>query len=252
VRFAILGAGPAGLSMALFLEQAGHDYVIYEKEDHVGGKCHSPFYNGKRYEQGAIMGVPSYYGLKKVLDYCGITPDGPELKWVYRDKEGSYDDPYNIRKHPENIEAFSELRQQMLKLKDLLSTKYKYYDLNGHRGVAQGEYHGYTNDEERREVHGSNPNLKDLCLSYNQFLKLNNIERTSCMWKPPFTSFGYGYFEEIPAAYVLKYLDYETLTSFNKRDLWTFKNGTQSIFETLNKKLKNYRFIKSEYNGYYP
>jgi len=238
MRIAIIGAGPAGLSMAFFLEKAGYtDYVIYEKEDHVGGKCHSPFYNGKRYEQGAIMGVPSYYALKEIIDYCDIKPDGPELKWVYRDKNGSYDDPYNIRQHPENIEEFAELRKEMLKLKELLSTKYRYYDINGHRGVSKGEYHGYTNDGLRTKVDGYNPNLKDLALPYDRFLELNNIERTSYIWKPPFTSFGYGYFNEIPAAYVLKYLDYQTLTSFNKRDLWTFKEGTQSIFETLNKKL---------------
>ena len=56
-KICIIGAGPAGLSAAMYLEQKGYsNYTILEKEDHVGGKCHSPHYNGRRYEMGAIMG----------------------------------------------------------------------------------------------------------------------------------------------------------------------------------------------------
>ena len=63
-RIAIIGGGPAGLSAGMYLEQKGYEnYVIFEKTDHVGGKCHSPVCNGKRYEMGAIMGVPSYYAV---------------------------------------------------------------------------------------------------------------------------------------------------------------------------------------------
>ena len=59
-KICIIGGGPAGLSAAMYLEQKGYtNYAILEKEDHVGGKCHSPHYNGRRYEMGAIMGVPS-------------------------------------------------------------------------------------------------------------------------------------------------------------------------------------------------
>lgn len=34
-RFIIVGAGPAGLQMAHFLQQAGHDYLVIEASDHV-------------------------------------------------------------------------------------------------------------------------------------------------------------------------------------------------------------------------
>ena len=47
IRIAIIGGGPAGLSAAMYLEKKGYNnYVVYEKSDHVGGKCHSPHYNG--------------------------------------------------------------------------------------------------------------------------------------------------------------------------------------------------------------
>ena len=50
-KICIIGGGPAGLSAAVHLEKNGYtDYAILEKEDHVGGKCHSPYHDGKRFE----------------------------------------------------------------------------------------------------------------------------------------------------------------------------------------------------------
>ena len=54
IRIAIIGGGPAGLSAGMYLEKKGYEnYVIYERQDRVGGKCWSPHYNGRRYEMGA-------------------------------------------------------------------------------------------------------------------------------------------------------------------------------------------------------
>ena len=42
-RICIVGGGPAGQSLAMYLEKAGFDnYVIYEKTGRVGGKAFSP------------------------------------------------------------------------------------------------------------------------------------------------------------------------------------------------------------------
>ena len=79
-RICIIGGGPAGLSAGMYLEQKGYtNYTIFERLDRVGGKCWSPHYNGRRYEMGAIMGVPSYYAVEDVEKFCGITHDGPKL-----------------------------------------------------------------------------------------------------------------------------------------------------------------------------
>ena len=89
-RIAIIGAGPAGLSAGMYLEKKGYfNYTILEKNDHVGGKCNSPTYNGRRYEMGAIMGVPSYYAVHDVEEFAGITHDGPKLNRDYKDKNGN-------------------------------------------------------------------------------------------------------------------------------------------------------------------
>ena len=68
---------------------------------------------------------------------------------------------------------------------------------------------------------------------------MNGVPLVQKIWIGPFTSFGYGYFDEIPAAYVLKYLDYQTCMNFVKVNLWTWKEGTQYIWEQLNEHIKN-------------
>ena len=205
VRIAIIGGGPAGLSAGMYLEQAGYEnYVIFERNGWVGGKCHSPEYKGRRYELGAIMGVPSYYAIKDVEDFCGITHDGPRLNRNYKDLKGNVVDPFDPKKHPLSAPRLLRMKSQIKKFGELLQTKYKGYDVNGHRGVAQGRYDGYAVTPGREYISGENENLKDLALPFKDFCELNGVELVQDVWIGPFTSIGYGYFDEIPAAYVLK------------------------------------------------
>jgi protoporphyrinogen oxidase len=246
-KICIIGGGPAGLSAGMYLEKKGYfNYQILEKEDHVGGKCHSPEYKGRRYEMGAIMGVPSYYAVHDVEEFCGFTHDGPKLNRNYKDKNGNVIDPFNPKKNPLKIPQLLKMKSQMKKLAQLLETKYKGYDVNGHRGVSEGRYDGYAVTPGREKVSGVNENLKDLCLPFKDFCAKNGIDLVQDIWIGPFTSFGYGYFDEIPAAYVLKYLDFQTTMNFVKVNLWTWKDGTQSIWERLNDKLKNHARLNSD------
>ncbi len=239
-KICIIGGGPAGLSAAMYLEKKGYkNYTILEKNDHVGGKCHSPYYKGRRYEMGAIMGVPSYYAVKDVEDFCGITHDGPQLNRNYKNKEGKVIEPFEPKKNLRKLPRLLKMKRQIKKFGELLETKYKGYDVNGHRGVSEGRYDGYAVTPEREKISGVNPNLKDLALPFNKFCELNGVELIQDIWIGPFTSFGYGYFDEIPAAYVVKYLDFQTTMNFVKINLWTWKNGTQYIWEQLNEHLAN-------------
>ena len=236
MRICIVGGGPAGLSAGMYLEKKGYtNYSILEKSDRVGGKCWSPHYNGKRYEMGAIMGVPSYYAVHDVEEFCGITHDGPKLNRNYKDASGKVIEPFartlgNIIKNPWLL----KMKKQLTKFGELLETKYQGYDVNGHRGVAEGRYDGFAVTPGREKVEGVNPNLKDLALPFKEFCEKNGCELVQKIWIGPFTSFGYGYFDEIPAAYVLKYLDFQTCMNFVKVNLWTWEQGTQYIWEQLN------------------
>ncbi len=239
-RICIIGGGPAGLSAGMYLEQKGYDnYTILERNDHVGGKCHSPYYNGRRYEMGAIMGVPSYYAVHDVEEFCGITHDGPQLNRNYKDRNGNVIEPFEPKKNLLKIPRLLKMKKQITELGRILETKYKGYDVNGHRGVAQGRYEGFAVSPEREPVSGENENLRDLSMPFKDWCIMNDVELTQDVWIGPFTSFGYGYFDEIPAAYVLKYLDFQTCMNFVRINLWTWKNGTQYICKCLNEKLNN-------------
>ena len=216
IRICIVGGGPAGLSAGMYLEQKGYEnYTILERLDRVGGKCWSPYYNGRRYEMGAIMGVPSYYAVEDVEKFCGITHDGPKLNRNYKDSQGNVIEPFartlgNIIRNPWML----KMKGQLKKFGELLETKYQGYDVNGHRGVAEGRYDGYAVTPGREKVEGVNPNLKDLAMPFKDFCEKNGVPLVQKIWIGPFTSFGYGYFDEIPAAYVLKYLDFQTCMNF--------------------------------------
>ena len=240
IRIAIIGGGPAGLSAAMYLEKKGYEnYVIFEKNDRVGGKCWSPTYKGKRYEMGAIMGAPSYYAVHDAEKFCGITHDGPKLSRQYKNSKGNIIDPFNPKKNIFKIPRLLRMKKQVKKFGELLETKYKGYDVNGHRGVAEGRYEGFAAAPGREPVSGENPNLRDLCLPFNKFCEINGCELVKDIWVGPYTSFGYGYFDEIPAGYVLKYLDFQTTMNFVNINLWTWENGTQYIWECLNNAIKH-------------
>ena len=255
-RICIIGGGPAGISAAMYLEKKGYEnYVIYERQNKVGGKCFSPLIdvNGesRTYETGAIMGAITYHAVHEVEEFAGVDhADGPNMRRMYRDKSGKEIFPFDPKKNFSISKMFSllKLKKQMKKLVEIMETKYKGYDCYGHRGVAQGCYNGLSKglDDALQMIDGENPNLKDLALPFDQFCKLNGVEEVMRIWIGPYTSFGYGYFDEIPAAYVMKYLDTTTAIEFINMRLWTWKNGTQSIYEAANKKLKNPALLNTE------
>lgn len=210
-KICIVGAGPAGLSAAMYLEKKGYtNYSILDKADQVGGKCHSPEYKGKRYEMGAIMGVPEYTTVLEIMDWCGIKADGPKLDREFRRANGKKYNPYPIT---EGL----KIKGQIKKFGKILEGQYKGYDKNNHLNT--------------------NP---DLMIPFHDFCMQRGLDKVEDIWLNPFTAFGYGFFDEIAAAYVLQYLDLPTTISFVKKDLLTWKDGTQSIYERLNDKLKNH------------
>ncbi len=209
-RIAIIGAGPAGITAAYYLEKNGFtNYEILEREDHVGGKCFSPYYKGKRYDMGAILGAPSYDVVQEMMRDCGIQIDGDR---IYAEMRDYLSGELTSLAPSESRMILREIRT----LKNLLSEKYQGYDEIGHLNT--------------------NP---DLMVTFSDFCKKNDLNNIEKVFINPFTSFGYGYLDEIPAIYVLKYLDMATLNYFLKEELWSFNDGTQSLWERISYNLKN-------------
>ena len=246
-RICIIGGGPAGVSAAMYLQKKGYkNFEIYEKLNKVGGKSYSPQIevNGEKrsYETGAIMGALTYWAVSEVEEFGGTShADGPNMRRMYRDSTGKEIHPFEPKVDFSFKKLFGlvKLKKQMKRLVKIMNTKYKGYDCYGHRGVAQGKYDGLSKevDNHLQRMSGENPNLKDLALPFAEFCKLNKVEEVMRIWIGPYTSFGYGYFDEIPAAYVMKYLDTTTAIEFVNMRLWTWKDGTQSIYVNANKKL---------------
>ena len=274
-RICIIGGGPAGLSCAMYLEKKGYtDYVIYEKLNKVGGKCYSPkikvSHNGveeeKSFETGAIMGAITYHAVSEMEEFGGYYHKGPDFKEgepnmrrEFRDLDGTIQHPFEPKVDFSFKKLFSlmKLKKQMKKLNHLMQTKYVGYDCYGHLGVASGKYKGiskgvagYCGATEENSfpnyIEGENPNLKDLALPFSEFCKINGVEEVQRIWIAPFTSFGYGFFDEIPAALVMKYLDVTTALEFVGMKLWTWQDGTQEIYVHVNDKLQHPAILNTE------
>ena len=274
-RICIIGGGPAGLACGMYLEKKGYEnYTIYEKLNKVGGKAWSPkltvTHNGvteeKSFETGAIMGAITYHAVSEMEEFGGYYHKGPDFKpgepnmrREFRKLDGRIDDWTNpkVDFSFKKLVGLLKLKKQMKKLNELMQTKYVGYDCYGHIGVAKGEYFGIskgvdghcgatTENSFPNYIKGTNPNLKDLALPFSEFCKLNHVEEVQRIWIAPFTSFGYGYFDEIPAALVMKYLDVTTALEFVKLRLWTWQDGTQQIYEHVNAKLKHPAILQTE------
>lgn len=274
-KVCIIGGGPAGLSCAMYLEKKGYtNYTIYEKLNKVGGKCFSPKlkvkHNGveeeKSFETGAIMGAITYHAVSEMEEFGGYYHKGPDFKEKepnmrrqFLKLDGTVDHPFEPKVNFSFKKLFSlmKLKKQMKKLNYLMQTKYKGYDCYGHIGVAKGEYFGISKGVDGHcgatkensfpnYIKGTNPNLKDLALPFSEFCKINGVEEVQRIWIAPFTSFGYGYFDEIPAALVMKYLDVTTALEFVNMRLWTWQDGTQQIYEHVNKKLMHPAILETE------
>jgi hypothetical protein len=174
----------------MYLEKNGYDnYRIFERADHVGGKAFSPLmkvknangeWEDRTIEMGAVMGCDTYFAVHECEEFGGTThEDGPKMGRRFMNTDGT---PLKSKK----IDLLKKV-MKMNKLSRLLDKKYKGYDVNGHRGVAQGRYEGPCPSPELKLAHieGENPNLKDLSMPFSEFLKKNGCEDAELVWKGP-------------------------------------------------------------------
>jgi len=206
-RIGIIGAGAASLTAAETLKESGYSNVsILEKNPTPGGKCDSYEYEGKVYELGAGLIAKNN---KTVVDL--INKYNIELRKVNSYTNNLYD--VSTRKKVKDFfnlpETISFVWQLLMKYRRLC-----------HRYESITEP-GYQ--------------LTDLslCQTFNEWAEEHKIPLVLENFERYFTGFGYGYWEEIPAAYVLKYMDWETLKSFIRGNFYTFPTGIQSLWSEV-------------------
>jgi predicted NAD/FAD-dependent oxidoreductase len=203
-RFVIAGAGAAGLSAAEALKEKGYsDIIILEKESFAGGKCRSAFYDGRTYELGAGIIAANNRCILNLLRKYDIP-----LSRIIFEKNNLYDlidgnlgvDVFSLP------EKFSFYWQLVLRYNRLL----RQYPEVKKPGLSICEPELFDNFHHWADIHG-----------------LELVEKNLAQY---FTGFGYGYWEKIPAAYTLKYNDWDSLVSYFRQAIYCFPDGIQGLW----------------------
>jgi hypothetical protein len=204
-RIGIIGAGASGLSAAHQLQRHGYrDVTILEREPRVGGKCCTIERDGRTYEMGAVFGGRCYGDTLAMMNEVGV-----------RGSHFGAMRTYDIEGHPFDLVPLAHLPR-------LLWGALVNYAL-----LTQVRYHG---------IHG--PGLagvdRSLAEPFAPFARRHGLPTLEKVMSQTFTAFGYGYFDEVPTAYVMKYVDMSMLAAMalqSRRMVWP--GGTQSLWERV-------------------
>jgi len=192
-KIVIVGAGIGGITAAKHLEESGYtDITILEKNDYVGGKCSTSYYDDYEgtFENGAELfhkgSSPHIAGLVK--EYELETFLQPPLNGILAD-------PSNFEAEffePESYVKDSLTKTETIKLKEEIDLFNKLFLIDD---MSEP---GFENIDPRLRV------------SFNEWAKENNIKFLQQMLMKTVTYWGYGYLAEdlsgeIALPYVMKY-----------------------------------------------
>jgi predicted NAD/FAD-binding protein len=203
-RIAVIGAGASGLSAAHHLQRAGYDHVtVLEREPRVGGKCSSVRVGEHVYEMGAVFGCSDYRSTLGIMRSVGVERAEMDGGHCY-DVHGQPMELVTPRQYPRAL-------RHLAKYAWLSQVRYRRVNAPGLAGLDP-----------------------DLCAPFAQFCRSHGIPTVESLVGPPFTGFGYGYVSEVPAAYVLKYLDLRTLEAMrDRRRRFIWPEGVESLWSQV-------------------
>jgi len=206
-KIGIIGAGAAGLTAAETFKALGYNNItILEKNAYAGGKCLSYIYNEKMYELGAGLIAENNKTIFNLTQKYNI-----ELRRV----QSYTDNQYDIQTQKKKDDFFT-LPDRISFLWQLL-IKY---------GRLCHKYKSITEAGYQQMDLSLTQNFIDWAKEHKIPILLENFERY-------FTGFGYGYFDQTPAAFILKYIDWETVKSFVRGKFYVFPTGIQSLWQKV-------------------
>jgi len=212
-RFAVIGAGPAGLMAARQLQLHGHSEVkVFEKRDRVGGKCATVDIDGRNYELGAaIVGRTTYKIVNQLIEDLGLTCMPFRKTELVNTTEGGTVSPFRL------------VKDYMTRFRPAIS---RYLQaLDGVPSYAESGYLGFD--------------LEEFGRSFTEWATVNEVEDIVEVMAPIYTGFGYGYLNQMSAAQVFKVYDRErfektvSLNPFRRAPMLAIREGFQGLWERV-------------------
>jgi predicted NAD/FAD-binding protein len=216
MRIAIIGAGITGLSAARALLDRGHDVVVYEALDRVGGKVRTVTHSDRTYELGA---------------YVTFKTDPTTMRWVDR-----FD--VKLRESPPRTVIDLDQGGKVLEMSDWqkqthgtfasLMALFRYWRcMRRNKGLYELGYH--------------QADAKALGKRFDEFAKEHNFEALAYLFRHVHSGMGYGTYDQSAALYSMKFLDGSKLEILLKSMVgikstpWIVIGGFQTLWEHVAK-----------------
>ncbi|XXT14510.1 FAD-dependent oxidoreductase [Sorangium sp. So ce429] len=178
LRIAVVGAGPAGLTAAHTLKKLGYRHVtVFERSEAVGGKACTLEHGGHTYEMGAIWLSSDYEVVNQLAAEAGIATKAYRVKKYQVEADGSRMTFAAVAKKKYGAAAVARALLNYAKVR----ARYARVFAPGFAGAPPAVRASFS---EFAEAHGFAP-LADMLRAFT----------VAC---------GYGYYEEVPAQYLLK------------------------------------------------
>ncbi len=182
-KICIIGAGPAGLSHAHYLNKAGYTQVeMLEINTEVGGKSHTVNFNNRSFDMGANYLTPDYTHVMEMAREVGAKMYHEKSPVAYNPATGEFTPLFKAVLEGTNFFAFfiSSIRYFFIRWK-----LNKVLPFAGNMGLSH---------------------RADLMVSFDQWLDNHRLGNLKRLFSIPTTMMGYGELKEIPAPYVLRYI----------------------------------------------
>jgi hypothetical protein len=202
-RIAIIGAGAAGLTAAETLKDRGYtNVVLFERAAQAGGKCCTIDIAGKNYELGAgVLSENNRVPLRLARKYNVPLTQAEFGRSILVDGVTG-----QLRPQVNPLKKMQMISQLMFRYRRLFQ-QYPILNRPGHVGVPS-----------------------ELTVPYTEFSQAEGIEAITDFLELFSTGYGYGYLNEVPASYILKYYHWEAVVAFVKKQLYQFPEGIQHLW----------------------
>lgn len=197
-RIVIVGAGPAGLSMAWFLAKDGYtDVTVLEKLGQVGGLCKSLTVDGMSYDLGANYLTWAYQETLAIAKAVGART---YVERPYTSIEIAEDGRSALYRPMLDAVLYNPYTKQNVSLFSFLTAAIRYLAIRAQLSsiIDRPDY------LDRIHEH------PELCVSFKEWLATNDVLDLATLFQFPITIMGYGELEEIPTPYALRYMSLRT------------------------------------------